>query len=91
MKKSNKISLLALEVETDLKFWNLTPTMSLNNHAKELEICWLCWGLYVSSPLMRYRKLISDYELCVKKSTQKTTEQSRTFDNMGRHHKIIKK
>ena len=39
----------AIEVElTPKMFWALLPAINLNMHSKEIEIEWLCVGIYIS-------------------------------------------
>ena len=38
-----------IEVElTPKMFWALLPAVNLNMHSKEIEIEWLCVGIYIS-------------------------------------------
>lgn len=37
-----------VDVDIDLKFWHLVPSINLNLHSHELEFEWLCLGIYAS-------------------------------------------
>ena len=46
--ESRKLSfMIELEI-TPKTFWALLPAINLNMHSKELEIEWLCIGIYIS-------------------------------------------
>ena len=40
-----------LHFEMDIKFWSILPILNYNAHAREVEIGWLCFGLYISKKL----------------------------------------
>ena len=46
--KSYRLSFM-IEIElTPKMFWALLPAINLNMHSKELEVEWLCVGIYIS-------------------------------------------
>jgi len=46
--KSSKLSFM-IEIEiTPKTFWALLPAINLNMYSKEIEIEWLCIGIYIS-------------------------------------------
>ena len=33
---------------TPLTFWQLLPSVAINSHCKEIELTWLCFGMYIN-------------------------------------------
>lgn len=39
---------IVIDLDVDLKFWHLIPSININLHSHELEFEFMCIGLYAS-------------------------------------------
>lgn len=45
---------LKTDIDVDLKFWSIIPSINFNLHTRSIEFEWLCLGIYTT--------YIKDYE-----------------------------
>ncbi len=45
-----------LDYKCDIRFWAVLPSLNLNFHCKEIEIEWLCFGLYIGKQVVLSKK-----------------------------------